>query len=83
MMAAVDLQQHSLLVHPLPSDPVLGGTVLLGTGQAVAVEQTAYRLTVQVNTFSFRQHFGEVAVVEASVFLAGKDGGGGSDIVRG
>ena len=82
VVAAIDLQQHALLRHPFPPDPVLGRTVLPGAGQAVAVEETAYRLPAQVNTLPFRQHFGEVAVVEADVLLAGQDHYGGSDIVR-
>ena len=37
VMAAVDLQQHALLGHPLPTYPVFGGTVPPGAGQTVAV----------------------------------------------
>ena len=52
-----------------------------GAGQAVAVEQTAYRLAAQVNTLPFRQHLGQVAVVEAGVLLAGQDDHGGGDLL--
>ncbi len=51
-----------------------------GAGQSAAVEETTYRLVAQVNTFPLRQRFGEVAVVEAGIFLTGQDdhrGGGG------
>ena len=81
VMAAVDLQQHALLGHPFPSDPVLGRTMLPGAGQAMAVEKAAYRLTAQVNTLPIRQHFGEVAVIESGVLLAGQNHRGGSDIL--
>ncbi len=43
----------------------------------MAVEKTAYRLTAQVNTLPFRQHFGQVAVVESGVFFASQDDRGG------
>ena len=52
-----------------------------GTGQAVAVEQTAYRLPAQLNALPLCQDLGQVAVVEADVFLAGQDDRGGSDIL--
>ena len=55
--------------------------MLPGAGQAGAAEKAAYRLTAQLNTLPLRQHFGEVAVVEASVFLAGQDDRSGSDIL--
>ncbi len=80
VMAAVDLQQHALLGHPFPAYPVLGRTMLLGAGQAMAIEKAAYRLAAQVNTLPLRQHFGEVAVVESGVLVAGRDDRGGSDI---
>ena len=79
-MAAVDLQQHALLGHPLPPNPVFGGTVPPGAGQTVAVEETAYRLAAQVNTFPFRQHLAHVAVVEAGVLPAGQDDHRGGDV---
>lgn len=81
MMAAVDLQQHALLGHPFPPDPVLGWTVPLGAGQAVAVEQPAQRLAAQVNALPLRQHLGKMAVVEAGVYSAGQDDRGGGDIL--
>ena len=44
MMAAVDLQQHALLGHPFPPDPVFGRTMPPGADQTEAVEETPYRL---------------------------------------
>ena len=81
MMAAVDLHQHALLGHTLPAYTMLGGTMAPGTDQAVAVEQTAYRLPAQLNALPLCQDLGQVAVVEADVFLAGQDDRGGSDII--
>ena len=80
-MAAVDLQQHAFLGHPFPAHPMLGRTVSPDAGQAVAVEQTAYRLAAQVNTLPLGQHLGEVAVVEAGVFVAGQHHRGGGDFL--
>ena len=73
MMAASDLQQHTLLGHPFPPDPVFGRTVLPGDGQAMAVEDAAYCLRAQVNNLPFRQHFGQVARVEAGVYPDGQE----------
>ena len=73
MVAAVHLKQHTLLEHPFPAHPVFGKPMPPGAGQAVAVQETAYRLATQVNTLPLRQHLGEVAVVEANVFLSGQD----------
>ena len=80
VVAAVDLQKHALVGHPLPPYPVLGWAVSPGAGQPVAVEEAAYRLAAQVNTLPFRQHLGQVAVVEAGVFPAGQDDHGGGHI---
>ena len=80
VMAAVDLQQHALLGHPLPPYPVFGGTVPPGAGQTVAVQETAHRLATQVNTFPVRQHLAQVAVVEAGVLPAGQDDHGGGNV---
>ena len=52
-----------------------------GTVQAVAVEQTAYRLPAQLNALPLCQDLGQIPVVEADVFLAGQDDRGGSDIL--
>ena len=52
-----------------------------GTVQAVAVEQTAYRLPAQLNALPLCQDLGQEAVVEPDVFLAGQDYCGGSDIL--
>ena len=58
-----------------------GGQALgLQSGEAVTVEETAYRLAAQVNSLPFRQHLGEVAVVEAGVFLGSQDDHGVSDL---
>ena len=51
-----------------------------GAGQTVAVEETAYRLSAQVNTFPFRQDLRQVAVVEAGVLPAGQRDHGGSGL---
>ena len=72
VMAAVDLQQRSLLGHPFPRDPVHGRTVLPSAEQAGAVEETAYRLVAQVNALSLREILHQVVVAEADVFLAGQ-----------
>ena len=61
----------------LATMPVFGGTMALSVGPAGAVEKAAYRLTAQVNTLSLRQDFGEVAVVESGVLVAGQDDRGG------
>ena len=38
---------------------MLGGTMLPGAGQAMAVEKAAYRLAAQVNSLPFRQDLGQ------------------------
>ena len=80
MVAAVDLQQHPLLGQSFPPDPVFGRTMPPGAGQTEAAQETTYRLAAQVNALPFRQHLGEVAVVEAGVSFTGQNhhyGGGG------
>ena len=58
-----------------------GGAMLPGAGQAVVVEETAYRLAAQVNTLPFRQDLGQVAVIDTGVLPAGQDDCGDGDIL--
>ena len=70
----------SLGLCPLPAYPMLGVTMALGIGQAVESEQTAYRLTSQLNALPVVQYLGQAPVVKASVCLAVQDDRGGSEM---
>ena len=59
---------------------MLGVTMAPGIGQAVESEQTAYRLTSQLNALPVFQYLGQAPVVKASVFLAVQDDRGGSEM---
>ena len=59
---------------------MLGVTMALGIGQAVESEQTAYRLTSQLNALPVVQYLGQAPVVKASVCLAVQDDRGGSEM---
>ena len=71
MMTAVNLDQHSLLGHSVPPDPVLGWAAA-GTGQAGPGQDPAHRLAAEICAFQFPQQLGEVGVISPGVASLGQ-----------
>ena len=67
VIAAVQLGQHALLGHPLPTDSVFGWTAAPGTAQSSVQQDPPQGGPADVNAFPLRQQFREVGVVDASV----------------
>ncbi len=78
MLTAVDLHQHTLLGHAPAAEAVLLGASAAGTADARLDQDAAHRGAAQVDALLFPEQFGEVAVVGASVAVAGQlhHGGG-------
>ena len=62
-MAAVQLDQHSSLGHPLATEPVLRRAPAAGTADAGLGENAPYRGPAQVDALSFTEQLGEMGVV--------------------
>ena len=67
VIAAVQLDQHALLGHPLPTDSVFGWTAAPGTAQSNVQQDPPQGGPADVNAFPLGQQFREVGVVDASV----------------
>ena len=77
-MAAVQLQQHPRLGHPLATKTVLRRAPTPRTADARLGENAAHRGPAQVDAFAFAEQFGEVGVVGAFVAAGGQFHHGGS-----
>ncbi len=71
VMAAVDLQEHPLLVHAPAAHPVLLRAAARAA-DASPEQDAAHGGTAQINTFLFSQQFGEVSMVCSRVVSAGQ-----------
>ena len=72
MVTAIHLNEHSLLGHALPFEPVLGGAPAAGAAHSCLHQDATYRGPAQVDPLPLPQQFGKVAVVGAGVILAGQ-----------
>ena len=78
VMAAVQLDQHPRLGHPLAAETVLRRAPTAGTADARFGENAPHRGPAQVDALAFAEQFGEVGVVGAFVAAGGQFHHGGS-----
>ena len=80
--ATVDLDQHTLLGHSFPADPVFGRTPLAGAGPAGLGQDSAHRLAADVHAFQFTQQLGQVGVSGSGITGSGQGHDGSHGGIR-
>ena len=71
-MATVNLHQHSLLGHTLPSHPVLLGSAAARAADAGLGQDAAHSGAAQVHALPFTKQFGQVSVIGPRILGAGQ-----------